>query len=419
MKSIKEIVFLSSILLMMFSCNTDNTSKPIVPKPITPKPDSTSTLSTHKERLSYAKENLETIKNGTTALNTLITKANKELNRTPESVTEKNIVAASGDKHDYISMGPYWWPDPSKPNGLPYIRKDGQRNPEVNDYDRYKLNRFVNSVKTLSYAYFFTEDERYANKAAKFLSVWFLDEKTRMNPNLNYGQMIPGHDNSNGRAEGLIETYDFVEMIDCINLLIEAKAISAQEVTAIKQWYSKFLDWMLTSKIGLDEKASENNHGIAYDTQVVAYALFTENNGVAKSYVNQFAENRLYKQIEADGSQPLELSRTMAMHYSLYNIEHMLDMCYLANELGTSIYSSKSDDGRSIENAIRFLVQYLGKTQSEFPYQQIKDWEDNQNKLSWIMKRSTLFVPNEAYDDAFNKHNTSPNSDFKWLLYSK
>ena len=28
------------------------------------------------------------------------------------------------------SVGPYWWPDPSKPDGLPYIRKDGHKNPE-------------------------------------------------------------------------------------------------------------------------------------------------------------------------------------------------------------------------------------------------------------------------------------------------
>src|ERR1700731_1697144 len=30
--------------------------------------------------------------------------------------------------NDYVSEGPYWWPDPKNPAG-PYIRKDGQRNP--------------------------------------------------------------------------------------------------------------------------------------------------------------------------------------------------------------------------------------------------------------------------------------------------
>src|SRR5512142_174353 len=48
----------------------------------------------------------------------------------PFSVIQKSRVPPSGDKHDYLSFGPYWWPDPKKPNGLPYIRRDGEVNPE-------------------------------------------------------------------------------------------------------------------------------------------------------------------------------------------------------------------------------------------------------------------------------------------------
>ncbi|WP_200791335.1 alginate lyase family protein, partial [Klebsiella variicola] len=45
------------------------------------------------------------------------------------SVMDKTLVAASGDKHDYYSFPPYWWPNPDTKDGLPYIRKDGQTNP--------------------------------------------------------------------------------------------------------------------------------------------------------------------------------------------------------------------------------------------------------------------------------------------------
>ena len=34
-------------------------------------------------------------------------------------VTNQKLLAASGNPHDYTSMGPYWWPDPDSPNGLP------------------------------------------------------------------------------------------------------------------------------------------------------------------------------------------------------------------------------------------------------------------------------------------------------------
>ena len=46
----------------------------------------------------------------------------------PFSVMHKKLTPPSGDKHDYMSFAPYWWPDPSTPDGLPYIRRDGEHN---------------------------------------------------------------------------------------------------------------------------------------------------------------------------------------------------------------------------------------------------------------------------------------------------
>jgi len=56
--------------------------------------------------------------------------AEKALLLSPPSVMDKPRPAASGDPHDYFSYGPYWWPDPAKPDGLPYIRRDGEVNPD-------------------------------------------------------------------------------------------------------------------------------------------------------------------------------------------------------------------------------------------------------------------------------------------------
>ena len=53
------------------------------------------------------------------AIKTLMKEADKAMNLTPPSVMDKSMTASSGDKHDYMSMGPYWWPDPSKPDGTP------------------------------------------------------------------------------------------------------------------------------------------------------------------------------------------------------------------------------------------------------------------------------------------------------------
>lgn len=110
------------------------------------------------------------------ALNQLIREADRALRSGTFSVVEKELTPPSGDKHDYMSLAPYWWPNPNRPNGLPYIRRDGEINPERDrTSDRKRLDGMVQGVKTLSISYFLTGREEYAAQATKLLRVWFLD----------------------------------------------------------------------------------------------------------------------------------------------------------------------------------------------------------------------------------------------------
>ncbi|MCD8164805.1 MAG: alginate lyase family protein [Bacteroides sp.] len=357
------------------------------------------------------------IPHGFTAYKALIRQADKELEREPETVADKAVVAASGDVHDYISMGPYWWPDPSKPDGLPYIRRGGERNPEIEKLDRFKLSRFIRSVRLLSYAWYFSGEQKYADKAAEFMQVWFMDPATRMNPNLNFGQTIPGRNNNQGRGEGIIETYDFVEMTACVDLLAQGGAIQPELYRGVQRWFSDLLEWMLTSEIGLSEKAAKNNHGLSYDVQVTAYALFTGQEEIAREYIREFPETRFYKQVEPDGSQPLELARTLALHYTIFNIEHMLDLCWLAKRVDMDLFPVTSEDGRSIGKAVEFILPWLGKPQKSFPYQQIKEWDEKQDALCWMIRRVSYLEDKEEYNKLFRKYCKTKDSDLRWLLY--
>jgi hypothetical protein len=151
------------------------------------------------------------------ALKELRAQADKELKTEPLTIVNKPKAPPSGDKHDYVSMAPYFWPDPDKKDGLPYIRRDGKVNPERDKYDAPLLKKMSQAVGTLALAYYLTGEENYAEHATKLMQVWFLDAKTRMNPNLNYAQFIPGV--NEGRGIGIIDTVALLKVVDAIGVL--------------------------------------------------------------------------------------------------------------------------------------------------------------------------------------------------------
>ncbi len=343
----------------------------------------------------------------------LIEEANRQLDRKPVSVMMKDKTAASGDKHDYLSLSRYFWPDPKKPDGLPYISIDGVSNPELKKLDRPKLSTMATGVTTLSLAWYFSGEERYAQKATEMIRVWFLNKDTRMNPNLNHAQIVPGLYEGKGRCYGLIDAYSFVEMLDAVQLLEGSAAFTKKDSKALKAWFSKFLEWMLTSKQGIDEGNQLNNHSTAYDVQVIAYANYVGNKKVLDQVIGQFYERRIKAQIEADGKQPQELRRTLAFGYSQYNLTHMIDVMQIARHAGYSLEGMER-----MEKAADFLSPYLGKKVEEWPYKQISEWDYKQSEFSKDLYRLHLLDPQRAdYLALAKKHVMKRFSDRFFLLY--
>ena len=322
----------------------------------------------------------------------LQSKADKLLDVQPLSVMLKEKTPASGDKHDYMSQARYYWPDPTKPDGLPYVSRDGLSNPELEKLDRNRLGITAERITTLALAWYFSNDERYAQKATELVRVWFLNKDTRMNPNLRYAQVIPGRYNNEGRCYGLIDTYSFVEMLDALPLLEQSKAFTAKDSKQLKTWFAKLTDWMLTSEQGKEEGAGANNHSVAYDAQIIAFSLYTGNIKKAQEVINVLPEKRIYPQIEPDGSQPQELRRTLAFHYSQYNLTHFIDIMLMAKKLGSNIDNATSTDGRNFYKAMDFLTPYLGKSLNEWPYQQISGWENSQQHFCKDLYRTAVYL---------------------------
>ncbi len=309
------------------------------------------------------------------AYEVLIKDADRALDFGPVSVMEKKNIPPSGDRHDYMSLAPYHWPDPSKADGLPYIRKDGQTNPEVKEYkDKEYMPALCGHVHTLALAYFFSGENVYAEHAAKLLRVWFLDTASRMNPNLNFAQAIKGV--NTGRGAGLIDSRHLVKVVDAIGLLQGSKYWMTADQQGMKQWFSDFLNWMQSSKIGMEEMAAENNHGAFYDAQRLSMALFIGDKELARKIVLHAAD-RLDKQMNDEGLFPKELARTISLHYSTFVVSAFFTIAQMAEKTGIDFWAMTTPSGKSLRKAFETLRPYLIR-EKEWEGPQIKtfDWED-------------------------------------------
>jgi hypothetical protein len=333
------------------------------------------------------------------ALRKLEEDARKALSAGPFSVTTKAVTPPSGDKRDYMSQAPYFWPDPKQPNGLPYIRRDGERNPEINKItDHREMDRMVDAVSALALAYYLKGEEPYAAKAAVLLRAWFIDPATRMNPHLEYGQFIPGV--NTGRGIGLIETRGLTRVVDAVGLLAGSKAWGREDRRGVEDWYDKFLRWMLESKHGRDERAAKNNHGTYYDVQVASYALFLGKREFAKRVVEEARAKRIAAQIEPDGKQPLELARTRAWSYSVGNLDGLVTLAELGERLGVDLWNYKTQDGRGIRRALEYLYPFAVGEQ-EWPHQQLGEWPPQM--LFPLMRRAAAQYGDEQFTPLMRK----------------
>jgi len=319
------------------------------------------------------------------ALAELEADAKQGLTVQPMSVMDKAITPPSGNKHDYMSQAPYWWPDPSKPDGLPYIRRDGKRNPQIDKItDRAELERLSKTVFSLALAFYFTGRQEYAQHAAQLVRAWFLDESTRMNPNLNFGQGIPGI--VVGRAAGIVETRFLPEIIDSETLLKGSPTWTESDRQKLKSWMGAYLNWLETSRLGREEATRGNNQETWEEVQVTALGLYTGQTDVARAAVER-SRAAISLEFEPDGRQPRELARTRAWDYSIFNLTAFLSQAAVGQRVNIDLWNYRTIDGRALRKGVDYLVPFAtGKAQ--FPYRQITPFRPS--ALHALLRRAAV-----------------------------
>jgi hypothetical protein len=282
--------------------------------------------------------------------------ADKRLKEGPWTVTSDRPSDPTIEPHEYYSEAPYWWPDPENPTG-PYIRKDGQTNPERFLANKTALNSMCDAVFTLGAAAFLLDDTRYAQRAVRIINTWFINPKTRMNPDLEYSQAIPG--TNTGRAAGVIDGRVFIRAIQGMEFLAQTGAWDLKERAAVRKWFEEYLHWLSENKQALEEKNSGNNHASWWTAQAAAVATFVENSA-AMNMAFEFYRTRIFpRQIRADGSAPREEARTKSLSYSMFNLEAFATTCRIAQVQGVDLWSVHAVNGATITTVAEYLKPYL------------------------------------------------------------
>lgn len=114
--------------------------------------------------------------------------------------------------------------------------------------DGVRLADFTARVQNLTLAWYFSGEQKYADKAVSLLRTWFITPETRMNPNLNFAQGVPGI--SPGRNAGVLDgRYFSTRIVDSLVLLRGDPAWTDNDEQQMRAWMQAYLRWLQGSKI--------------------------------------------------------------------------------------------------------------------------------------------------------------------------
>ena len=333
---------------------------------------------------SFKKEVIETLRKQ------IAKEAEWAMEQEPVTVTAETSPRSAGGRHDFFSEGDYWWPNPASVDS-PYIQKDGMTNPDNFVAHRHAMIRFSRIVAALASAYRITGDEKYVKAAVKHCRAWFVDTATMMNPNLLYAQAIKGR--FTGRAIGIIDTIQLMEVVQGLIAMLNAKEMNRADIAAIRNWFERYLQWLTTHQYGKDEMNAANNHGTCWVMQVAVFAKFTVNENLIKFCRDRYKNVLLPNQMAADGSFPQELRRTKPFGYSIFNLDAMATICQVLSDKQNDLWNYKTADGRSIKKGIEFLYTYVAD-KTKWPYSHDVMYWGN-----WPVAQPFLIFGAEAFGD--------------------
>jgi len=321
--------------------------------------------------------------------------AEKKMKEGPWSITFDRPRGVDIDPHDYYSEAPYWWPNPENPDGE-YVRRDGQVNPSRFLANTAALNSMCDAVLTLGTAAFLLDDPRYAQKASRVIQTWFIAPKTRMNPNLNYAQSVPGI--NDGHGGGAFDGRCLLRTVQGMEFLAQTGGWDPRDQSAARRWFEDYLRWITDSKNAGEERTSSNNHASWWTAQVAGIATFVDNKPATEMAFSYYRDSIFPRQIR-DGSAPRDLDA-----FSI--------ICRIAQVHGTDLWSAHTRSGATLGS----VIDKLRPTVAVDPKKPVKDpMADYPNDSLYFLAFAGMGLKKPEYVAQFRKLER-PDSSWLYLV---
>lgn len=313
-----------------------------------------------------------------------------------KTVLDKKILAASGDVRDFYSQAIYYWPDST--NGkLKWIPRDGKvYKRSLSETDHNTFFDAMGAIRELSLSFYLTNYEKYAEKSLELINQWFVDPRTKMNPNFQYAQAVPGK--TTGSPGGIISSRAIVWVINSYDFLKSAESFNEKNYLLFKDWCSKYLEWLTNSEAGKIAGKRINNHGTFYDLLVAELANFTENYEMCSDILQSTLEKRISTQISSDGSMPHELKRTNPIHYSLFNLSAFFHLAILGDEYNIDLWNTKTNKCGSVMDAFDYILT------------EVEDNSKKNGKINYSNIIGLLIIANNKFENTYQKKLTDLSS---------
>src|SRR6185369_13413962 len=294
----------------------------------------------------------------------IMTRAKAAMALEPLTITKRRAKLSPGGPNDFYSMADYWWPNAASPTGLPYVKRDGQINPKNFADHRKCLLQFRDNVTALAAAYKVTGNNRYAEVAVEWLQTFFLDPKTRMNPNLQYAQAIPGV--CEGRSLGIADSLPLVEVPKAIEAIQSSPALTPEISDGLKKWFTDYLQWMNTNTNADSAAETSDDLSVVFWLQAAVFADYVGDQDQLASCRNRLKYFFLPNQMAPDGSFPHQMTRSMSYAFSLCLLDNLTAMCQVLSTPDDDLWHYTVPDHGSIRKAVDFMYPYI-EDESKWP----------------------------------------------------